>query len=40
MQAVAEEFGGQRVRMLLRQPYDSGYSFGVVPLSLIQPSTS
>ena len=40
MQAVVEEFGGQRVGVLLRQPYDGSYSFGVVPLSLIQPSTS
>lgn len=40
VQAVAEEFGGQRVGVLLRQPYDGSYSFGVVPLSLIQPSTS
>lgn len=40
VQAVPEQFGGERVGMLLSQPYDGGYSFGEVPDSLSQPSTS
>lgn len=40
MQAIAEKFGGERVGMFLNQPYDGGYSFGEVPDSLSQPSTS